>query len=102
MVPARMSRSDPGVDVGADALGRFRRREHPDGRAALAPLPRALLELGEALGVRRALQRAVAHGIAVDRVFFDRLPDHGRRAAEQGQRPFAIVRAQAPSGTRAA
>ena len=40
------------------------------------------------------MQRAVAHGIAVDGVRVDELQHLGRRLAEQRQDPFAVVRSE--------
>ena len=100
-VGQRLNGSRPQVEerarenVGAETLGGFRRRQRPDRSAALAPLPRALLVVGDPRAADRAVQRSVAHRIAVDTVFVDRVPNHGRRSAEQGQSAFAVVSPEA-------
>ena len=83
-----------GVNVGADPRRRLCGRQRPDGRAALAPLLRALLDLRDARAADRAMQRAVAHRLTVDGVRVDELEHLGRRLAEQRQDSFAVVRSE--------
>ena len=68
----------PGIDVDADAPRRLLAAENLHRRAARAPLPRALLDLGEARTPDRAMQRAVAHQFAVDPVLLDQGVNLGR------------------------
>ena len=82
------------VDVHANALGGLGLREKADRRAPRAPLPGALLDLGEPRTPDRAMQRAVAHELAVDAMLVDKRVDFGRAAAEQAEEPFAIIRAE--------
>ena len=65
-----------------------------DRRAARAPLPGALLDLGEPRAPDRTMQRAVAHKLAVDAVLVDKRVDFRRAAAKQAEEALAIVGAE--------
>ena len=94
MVPAREFEQRAGVDGDADAPRRLLAAENLHRRAAPPPLPLALLDLGQPRAADGAVQRAVAHKLAVDPVLLDQGVDFRRAAAQQAQQPLAIVRAE--------
>src|SRR5262249_5137989 len=76
----------------ADQRARLFGFDDADGRAALLPLPRALLDAGDSGRVGGAMDCADLPQLARDLVLLDDLEDRARRVRQKIEKPLAIDR----------